>query len=123
MEVCCGRVYNNFMEFLKYLAAPFIVIYGLLAMLAGPQQWRKGNITPLSANAMLASGVILLIAGYLVWVASSWALWALAIGLIGMHVVTIANGIHIQGKITWSHHIGRFVFSLALLAFAYLGTR
>lgn len=111
------------MEFLKYVAAPFIVIYGLLAMLAGPQQWRKGNITSLSANAMLASGVILVIAGYLVWVASSWALLAVGIGLIGMHVVTISNGQHIQGKITWSHHIGRLILSLALFALSYMGTR
>lgn len=111
------------MEFLEYIAAPFIVIYGLLAVLAGPQQWRKGNITPRAANAMLASGVILLIAGYLVWESSSWALPILAIGLVGMHVVTIANGLHMRGKITWSHHFGRLTLSLALLALSYVGTR
>lgn len=111
------------MEFLKFVAAPFIVIYGLLAMLAGPQQWRKGNITPLSANAMLGTGIILVIAGYLVWTASSWALPALAIGLVGMHIVSIANGQHVHGKIIWSQHVGRLVLSIVLFALSYFGTR
>lgn len=109
------------MEFVKYVVAPFIVIYGLLAVLAGPQQWRKGNIAAISANAMLAAGLLLITAGYLVWVASSWALWVLAAGLVGMHIVAIANGLQLHGKITWSHHLGRLVLSLALFGLAYLG--
>jgi hypothetical protein len=110
-------------EYLKYLASPFIVIYGLLAVLAGPQQWRKGNIPPLSANAMLASGMILVVAGYLVWIASPRALLVLAVGLLGMHVVAIANGMHMHGKITWSHHIGRLLLSLTFLGLSYFGIR
>jgi hypothetical protein len=109
------------MDFIKYLVAPFVVIYGLLAIMAGPQQWRKGNIPPIAANAMLAAGLLLVTAGYLVWVASSWALWVLAAGLIGMHIVAIANGLQMHGKVTWSHHLGRLVLSLTLFGLAYLG--
>jgi hypothetical protein len=94
-----------------------------LAVLAGPQQWRKGNITPVSANAMLATGLILIVAGYLVWVASAWWMWALGIGLLGMHVVAIANGLHVHGKIIWSQHVGRLALSIFLFALSYLGTR
>lgn len=113
--------YNSSMDFLSYVAAPFVVIYGLLAVMAGPQQWRKGNIPPISANAMLAAGLLLVTAGYLVWVASSWALWVLAAGLLGMHIVAIANGLHMHGKLTWSQHAGRLVLSLVLFGLAYLG--
>jgi hypothetical protein len=113
--------YNFGMEFIKYIVAPFVVIYGLLAVMAGPQQWRKGNIPAISANAMLAAGLLLITAGVLVWLASSWALWVLAAGLVGMQVVAIANGLHMHGKITWSHHLGRLVLSLGLFGLAYLG--
>jgi hypothetical protein len=68
---------------------------------------------------MLATGVILIVAGYLVWVASPRALLVLAIGLLGMHAVTISNGLHMHGKITWSHHLGRFLISLLLFGLSY----
>lgn len=113
--------YNSSVDILRYVVAPFVVIYGLLAIMAGPQQWRKGNIPSLSANAMLAAGLLLATAGYLVWVASSWALWVLAAGLLGMHLVAIANGLHMHGKLIWSHHAGRLKLSLVLFSLAYLG--
>lgn len=111
------------MEWLKYISAPFTVLYGLLAFMAGPQQWRRGNIPPITANALLAAGLLLIISGYLVWVASNWALWLLAAGLLSMHVLAAANSQRIQGKVVWRQHAGRLAFSLALFALSYLALR
>jgi len=111
------------MEWLKYLSAPFTVLYGLLALMAGPQQWRRGNVSPMAANAMLAAGLLLIVSGYLVWVASNWALWLLAAGLIGMHMLAAANSQRVQGKVIWSQHVGRLVLSLVLFGLSYLALR
>ncbi len=104
---------------LKFLAVPLIVIYGLLAILAGPQQWRLKRIPAWSANAMIAAGVLLLVSAYLLFSGSSLTLPVLAIGLVGMHILAIANGQHMNGKITWSDHIGRLGLSLVIFGLSF----
>lgn len=111
------------MEFIGYIIAPFIALYGLLALLAGPQQWRRGNITTLAANSMMIAGVLLLAAAYLVWTQSQWALWALGIGLLAMHALAAINSIHMTGKPSWNQQGGRFVLSTVFFGLAYLALR
>lgn len=107
------------MDWLRFLVAPFIVLYGLLALLAGPQQWRRGKITTLAANSMLIVGALLLAAGYLVWAQSAWALWALGAGLLAMHVLAAVNA-KATGTPAWSQQTGRLIVSAVLFGLAYM---
>ncbi len=111
------------MDWLGFIAAPFIALYGLLALLAGPQQWRRGNISTLAANSMMIVGALLLVAAYLVWAQSQWALWALGVGLLAMHGLAAVNSAHATGKPAWNQQTGRFVLTIVLFGLAYLGLR
>ncbi|UYN92452.1 MAG: hypothetical protein KIT70_02915 [Anaerolineales bacterium] len=108
------------MDWLRFVVAPFIVLYGLLALLAGPQQWRRGKITTLAANSMLIVGVVLLVAGYLVWAQSAWALWALGAGLLAMHVLAAVNSAQATGTPAWGQQTGRLIVSAVLFGLAYM---
>ncbi|MCW5874730.1 MAG: hypothetical protein KIS88_08825 [Anaerolineales bacterium] len=116
------------MEFIRFIAAPFTVLYGLLALLAGPQQWRLGKVATAAANSLMLVGGILVVAGYLVWVQSLWALWVLGIGLLSMHVLAAINrakaseGGAAKGgtALDWSGQGGRLLISVTLFALAYL---
>lgn len=108
------------MDWLRFLVAPFIALYGLLALLAGPQQWRRGSISTMAANSMMVVGGLLLVAGYLVWAQSQWALWVLGAGLLAMHFLAAVNSTHASGKPAWDQQTGRFVISAVLFGLAYL---
>lgn len=111
------------MDWLRFLVAPFITLYGLLALLAGPQQWRRGSISTMAANSMMVVGGLLLVAGYLVWVQSPWALWALGAGLLAMHILAAVNSAHASGTPAWGQQTGRFIISAMLFGLAYLSTQ
>ncbi|MBX3047323.1 MAG: hypothetical protein KJZ53_04160 [Anaerolineales bacterium] len=108
------------MDWLRFVVAPFIALYGLLALLAGPQQWRQGKVSTLAANSMLIVGGLLLVAGYLVWASSQWALWTLAIGLLAMHILAAVNSAHATGRPAWGQQTGRLVVSAVLFGLAYI---
>lgn len=108
------------MELIRFLVAPFIALYGLLALLAGPQQWRLGKLRTGAANALMLAGVILLVAAYLVWMQSQWALWVTTGGLLAMHVLSALNSAQAHGQIVWRQQLGRLLVSLVLLALAAL---
>lgn len=112
--------YNPGMDWLRFVVAPFITLYGLLALLAGPQQWRQGKVSTLAANSMLIVGILLLVSGYLVWASSPWALWVLGIGLLAMHVLAAVNRAHATGKPAWGQQTGRLVVSAVLFGLAYI---
>ncbi len=113
------------MDFIHFIVAPFVVLYGLLALLAGPQQWRQGKLQTAAANSLMLAGAILVVSGYLVWAQSRWALWVLGIGLLTMHVLAAVNrGQNTKpnkASLDWDGQGGRLVVSLVLFALAYLG--
>lgn len=111
------------MDWFSFIAAPFIALYGLLALLAGPQQWRRGKVSTLSANSMMIVGALLMVAAYLVWTRSQWALWALGVGLLAMHALAAVNSAHVTGKPAWGQQTGRLIVSAVLFGLAYLGLR
>lgn len=112
------------MDFIHFIVAPFVVLYGLLALLAGPQQWRQGKLRTAAANSLMLAGVILVVSGYLVWAQSRWALWVLGIGLITMHILAAINRAQNSksngASFDWGGQGGRLLVSLLLFALAYL---
>lgn len=111
------------MEYIRFIVAPFIALYGLLALLAGPQQWRLGKIPTAAANSLMLVGTILLVAGYLVWAQSQLALWVLGIGLAAMHVLAALNrgqAVHGQPTLDWGGQGSRLLVSAVLFTLAYL---
>lgn len=107
------------MDFLKIFTLVLLFGYGLLIAAAGPQQWRQKRIQGWSAIGMLLAGVSVLYAAYLLLSNSHQAIQLLAIGLLATHIFTIFNGLHMHGKITWSHHTGRLGLSILLLSLTY----
>jgi hypothetical protein len=107
------------MDFLKIFTLVLLIGYGLLIALAGPQQWRQKRVQGWSAIGMLLAGVLMLLAGYLLWQDAHQALVALLISLLALHSLTIQNGMHMHGKINWSHHTGRLGLSILLLSLTY----
>jgi len=112
------------MEFLPYIAAPFIALYGLLALLAGPQQWRLGNIPTPAANSLMLAGALLMAASVLVWLRSPWALWLLGAGLVAMHILAAINRKAASGSSStfeWRAQGGRLLVTVLLFCLSYIG--
>ncbi|MBX3004004.1 MAG: hypothetical protein KF828_08600 [Anaerolineales bacterium] len=109
------------MDLVRFIVAPFIALYGLLALLAGPQQWRRQKLSTAAANALMLAGLILLVASYLVWSRSPWALGVLAAGLLSMHVLTAMNQRrnHPQASV-WPAQARRLLLSAGFLLLVYL---
>jgi hypothetical protein len=47
----------------------------------------------------------------------------LVVGLLGIHALAVNNGLRMFGKINPTHHLGRFVISIALITLTYLGLK
>lgn len=112
------------MQFLPFVVAPFIALYGLLALLAGPQQWRLGKIPTTAANSLMLAGALLLAASVLVWLRSPWALWLLGAGLVAMHVLAAINRKAASGSpaaFEWKGQGGRLLLSALLFGLSYIG--
>ncbi len=108
------------MDLLKIFTIAVLVGYSLLAATAGLNQWRQKRIQGWSATGMLLTGLLMLFAAWLLWAESTNPLWALLVALVLLHALTINNGLHMYGKINWSHHVGRLLISLILLVLTYL---
>jgi hypothetical protein len=107
------------MEIVRIFNLVLLVGYGLLIALAGPQQWRQGRIQGWSAVGMAMAGLLMLFAAQLLGQNAPQALIALLVSLLVLHALTVQNGLHMHGQINWSHHAGRLVLSLVLLALTY----
>jgi hypothetical protein len=111
------------MEIYALVAILIIVVYGLLTGYTSYQQFRANKIQPWAAVGMLAAALALLGAGYLLGGSSGFAQPLLIVALLALHTLAITNGLHMHGKINWSHHLARGFLSLALVALTYLAQR
>ena len=50
----------------------------------------------------------------------AWAVLLLAVGVLGIAGLAVANGIWLHGRPTWSHHAARLAFAAAVLVPALL---
>ena len=96
-------------------------IYGALTAFTAYKQVGAGKIQAWAAWGMVWFGLMLVLSAVLIWSGSASAFWVLLIGLVGIHVIAINNGLRMFGRINLSHHVVRLVISLVLLGLAYLG--
>ena len=98
-------------------------LYGALTVFAGISQTKGKNIQYWAAISMIIAGLTIIISAVLlivkVWLSSS----LLIIGLAGIHLLAINNGLKVHGKINPTHHIARLVLSVLIAGLAIWGTR
>ena len=110
-------------QILVWVGAVLAIIYGALTSFAGFGQIKQDKIQPWAAWGMVLFGGLVLAAGVMAVAASGASLWVLVIGLLGIHILAIYNGLNMFGKITPSHHLVRLVISSILIALNYLGMK
>ncbi len=98
-------------------------VYGALTAWAGFWQLKAKKVPAWSAWGFVILGALTLAGGAMVLLKSGNALWVLAIGLAGIHLLAIDNGRRMFGRLRRSHHLVRLAVSAALLGLAYLGLR
>lgn len=104
------------MTLLWGIGTAIAVTYGLLCGVTGIVQIRKREIAMWSAIAMSITGAGIAVSALaLMWV--SQLLTMLIISLLIIHILTIANGLHLYNKINIRHHFVRFVISAGIVAF------
>ena len=109
------------MEIYSLAAILLIVIYGLLTGYASFQQFKAQKIQPWAAIGMFATALALLGAGFLLGEGSEFTMLLLLVALVGLHILAVVNGLHMQGKINWRNHLTRGILSLILIVVTYLG--
>ena len=110
-------------QFLLWAAGLLSMVYGILTALAGFGHTRMNKIQTWAAWGMVLCGLLVVAAGVLTLRHSASALWVLAAGLTGIHILAINNGQRMFGRINPSHHIVRLAVSIALLLLAYSGLK
>lgn len=98
-------------------------MFGVLTAFAGLDQTRSGKIQAWAAWSLMFFGLFVTTAGALTLLHQRLALGILVIGLLGIHALTINNGLKMFGKISPSHHLARLVVSAILIALAYFGLK
>jgi hypothetical protein len=101
----------------------FSIVYGALTAFAGYGQTKAGKIQAWAAWSFILCGMIVIVAGIMTILQSSFAIWILVLGLLGIHILAINNGFKMLRKINPSHHLARLVVSVALLVLTYLGLK
>lgn len=106
-----------------WIAALGALAYGLLNAFAGVSQLRIKKIQTWAAYGLILFGLVIAVSGILILLKESIAFWALIVGLAGIHLLAINNGLKMYKKINPAHHLIRLAVSLALLGLAYLGLK
>jgi len=108
--------YVEVKEMLLWIAKCFTFGYGALSLLAGSLQFWKRNIPTWSAVGMTVIGIMLMVTAILVN-GTSKTLYVVFLCLILMHLLSIANGIHLYGIVNIKHHVIRLLLSLVIVLF------
>lgn len=106
-----------------WLGGLLSILYGALTAFAGYGQTKTDRIQTWAAWLFSLCGLVIMIAGVMALLRASSSLWLLVIGLLGIQILAINNGLRMFGKINPSHHLTRSVISIALIALTYLGLK
>jgi hypothetical protein len=107
------------MEILKTITLVLLAAYGLLVAGSGLQQYSRMRLKFFGATGMFLCGIGLLLSAYLLWRGAQLTIPVTAVSLLVLHVVTIFNGLGIQGKVNWLHQTGRAFTFLILFTMVY----
>jgi hypothetical protein len=106
-----------------WLGGLLSIVYGGLTAFAGYGQTKAGKIQPWAARLFALCGLVVLLAGVATLLLTSRSIGLLVIGLLGIHILAIHNGLRMSGKINPSHHLARLVISAVLVTLTYLGLK
>jgi hypothetical protein len=90
------------------------IAYGVMHGVGAPPATARIPPPARAAWLVLAAITVLAAAG-LVFIDGGALVALLAVGVLGIAGLAIANGYWIHGRPTWSHHAVRLVFALAVL--------
>jgi hypothetical protein len=106
-----------------WLGGILSVIYGSLTVFTGYGQTKASKIQVWAAWSFILCGLFIVVAGIMALFEAGSAIWLLVLGLLGIHVLAINNGLKMFGKINPSHHLARLVISVVLFTLTYLGLK
>ena len=109
------------MYILALIAGVLAILYGVINAIGGFQQTHKDKIQSWAAYVMMVVGLLIAGAGVLLTMNRPTGLVLLLVGLVGLHMITLQNGLHMYGKINPRHHLVRLVITLVLLGLAWWG--
>lgn len=109
------------MDLVLVIAAFLAGLYGASIALAGVAQFETRAVHPWAMWALSFVGVWIIAASVLLLFAVDAAPYALILGLMGMHLLAITNGLAMHGRLTALHHLTRLVISIVLVALAFWG--
>ncbi len=101
---------------LIWIATCLAIVYGGISALAGTAQFKERTIPLWSILTMIILGLIMIISAILT-VTKPFVIFSLILCLFLMHVLAILNGLHLNGKIRWSHQLVRVCISFLIILF------
>jgi len=105
----------------KWILLIITTIYGSLGLMAGLGMRKTKEINNWSTILMILGGLMVVILPIFFRVPSTVSISLLIIALLMMQISAISNGIKVNGKFIFSHHIVRFIISiLIVLAYGYV---
>jgi hypothetical protein len=110
-------------QLVAWIAAILSAAYGGLTAFAGVGQLKSRKIQTWAAWGMILFGLIVVASAALLLLESTAAIWALLVGLLGIHAIAFNNGYKLFGKINPVHHAARLFVSLFLIMLMIVGSR
>jgi hypothetical protein len=98
-------------------------VYGLGTAFAGITGLaaKDPSVNRATALRTLAGGLLLIAASVALWFDPGTTAFALVlVALLNAHIMALANGVAMKGRITPSHHLTRLVVSLVIGVLTYL---
>lgn len=103
------------------IAALLAGLYGAITVVAGGIQVKAKSISAWMTIGMIACGLLTTLSAVFVERKVWLAFYLLLIGLVGIHVIAIINGLRTYGKINPVHHLIRALLSVSVVVLALLG--
>jgi len=88
-------------------------VYGSASAWAGFMEIRRRTLPAWSAAGMLLGGMLLAVSSVTAVRIPSMGLVAIS-ALLLLHLMAVANGMHMHGRLHMRHHLVRFVLSCAI---------
>ncbi|RLE36765.1 hypothetical protein DRJ23_06940 [Candidatus Acetothermia bacterium] len=108
------------MSMLVLIAALLAGFYGAFTVFAGIIQVKAKNIPAWIAIGMVACGFLTTVSAVFVARKAWLAFYLLLIGLVGIHILAVTNGLKMYGKINMVHHLVRAALSVFIVVLAFL---
>ena len=104
--------------FIHTVAGILALIYGTLIAFDALKKMRRNELTPGSAALLGFTGLVVMFSSLYIPFQIIGASYALILGLIAMHILTIWQDKNKETEFNPKPHIARFIFSVIIIIFA-----